>query len=78
MNAPVNRYLRIVVGSLFIMFGAYIIWIEWMPGRFDPKFKIMMGLVLIAYGAYRIVHTYYQRDDLKESFPEDETKKEQQ
>jgi hypothetical protein len=77
MNAPVNRYLRIVIGSLFIIFGAYIIWMEWMPGRFDPKFKIMMGLVVIGYGAYRIAHTYYQRDHQTESFPESETKEEQ-
>ena len=67
MNSTINRYVRVFIGSLFIIFGAYTMWIELLPGSFDPKFKNMMGIVLIGYGTYRIVHTYYRRESQTES-----------
>lgn len=77
MHLSVNRYLRIVIGSLFVVFGVYILWIELLPGSFDPQFKNMMGVVMICYGAYRIVHTCYLRDHQEKSVTEVETKEEQ-
>lgn len=76
MNSTGNRYLRIAVGSLFVFFGVYILAMDWMPGTFDPKFKTMTGIVMICYGIYRIVHTYYQHDHLAEPDQENEIEKE--
>lgn len=76
MNSTFNRYLKITVGTLFVILGLCILDMDWIPGRFEPKFKTMMGVTMIGYGIYRIVHTYYQHDHLVDSDQEKEVEKE--
>lgn len=61
-----NRYTRIAVGGLYIIFGTFIMHFEVLPGNFDPRFLTMMGFVLICYGMYRVVHNFYVKPENRE------------
>lgn len=61
-----NRYTRIAVGGLYIMFGSFIMHLEVLPGNLDPRFLTMMGFVLICYGMYRMVHSLYRKPEDRE------------
>lgn len=52
-----NSRFRVIVGGMYVMAGTYILITETMPERFEPALLKMLGIVFIAYGLYRVVHT---------------------
>ena len=52
-----NYYLRVAVGSLFVILGIYMMFLDILPGTIDPRLMTVSAVVLVAYGIYRIVHS---------------------
>ncbi len=57
------KYLAYVVASIFIMLGAAILAGYFITENVPSQFRIMMGIVLILYGLFRIVITYSKRNN---------------
>ncbi|MCX7798500.1 MAG: hypothetical protein N2249_07745 [Melioribacter sp.] len=49
-----------LAGTLFIILGLVILFTNITPHYLPEKFKIMMGLVLLMYGVFRIVTTKFK------------------
>ncbi len=49
--------LRLVIGFAYIPAGIFLLYYEFVPGIADPGLMRILGVVFVAYGIYRIVHT---------------------
>jgi ABC-type uncharacterized transport system permease subunit len=57
--ALVARYTILVVSAAAVVLGVLII-VGWLVPRFFPEqFRVIMGVVIVLYGVYRFVVTYY-------------------
>jgi hypothetical protein len=54
--------LRIGLGVIFTGMGFWIIFGDIFPPQMDSQYQILMGLVFVFYGLYRVVHIPYQRN----------------
>lgn len=47
-------------GAVFILLGLGILFTNLMPSYLPVQFKVMMGVVLILYGLFRIISTLFK------------------
>jgi hypothetical protein len=60
--ATVTRYTVLVVSAAAILLGVLVI-IGWLVPRYFPEqFRVVVGVVIVLYGTYRFVVTYFQRN----------------
>jgi predicted membrane protein len=50
-------YIAYIAGTLFVVMGTAFLFSNWVPASFGYM-KIILGIVFILYGLYRIVMTY--------------------
>lgn len=56
----VMMYIGYAAGVIFILLGLGIFFTNLMPSYLPSQFKVMMGVVLILYGAFRIISTLFK------------------
>jgi hypothetical protein len=56
------EYLTIGLGILFILLGSAILYGGLIPRYIDGRFQNLMGIVLIAYGTFKIVLIPYRKN----------------
>ncbi len=56
----IMKYLAYAVASIFILFGAAILAGYFMSDNLPSQYRIMMGAVLLLYGIFRIVSTFFK------------------
>lgn len=62
------KYLAYVIASIFVLFGAALIAGYFHSDVLPGQLRLMMGIVLILYGIFRIVITYSRKNnDINES-----------
>jgi uncharacterized membrane protein HdeD (DUF308 family) len=54
-------YIAYTAGALFILFGLAFLFTNFIPSYMPPIFKVMMGIIFILYGIFRIVTTFFKR-----------------
>jgi prolipoprotein diacylglyceryltransferase len=59
------KYFAYVIAAIFILLGAAIIAGYFISGNYPAEFRIIIGIVLILYGIFRIVTTYFKKNDSK-------------
>jgi len=50
-------YMAYFAGTLFVLLGVTVLLANWVPDEY-AQYRVIMGVVLILYGAYRIIITY--------------------
>jgi hypothetical protein len=50
----IKRPLMSFIGFAYVLLGIYVINKQWFLTKLDPIFAYGLGLVLIAYGAFRV------------------------
>ena len=55
------KYVALTAGGLFIFLGFAIVFTNLFPDYIPSQFKIMMGIVFVLYGAFRIVTTIFKQ-----------------
>jgi uncharacterized membrane protein HdeD (DUF308 family) len=65
----IMQYLAYVLAVIFILLGISVILGGFVPREFPSQFRWTAGIVLVLYGIFRIVYTYYRN---RESLNEDE------
>jgi cadmium resistance protein CadD (predicted permease) len=54
------NYLGLFLGSVFVITGSAVLIFNITPAYLPGEFKNMMAVVLILYGVYRIVVSFYK------------------
>ena len=65
-KSPQQRFLFIlglVMLSVYIVLGAYLIFWKDIPFAIEPTYRILFGLLLIAYAIIRFVRLMNQKDN---------------
>ncbi len=57
------KYLAYAIASIFVLFGASLIAGYFNSDILPGQLRLMMGIVLILYGIFRIVITYSKKDN---------------
>lgn len=64
MNAALMfRYTILIVSAAAMVVGVLIIVGLLVPRNFPEEFRVIMGIVIVLYGAYRFMITVYRRPD---------------
>jgi hypothetical protein len=58
----IMKYVAYVVASLFIVLGIAILSGYYLKGDIPTQFRVMAGIVLILYGAFRIIITVFKKN----------------
>lgn len=53
-------YIGYAAGTIFVLLGLGILFTKLMPSYLPSQFKVMMGVVLILYGIFRIISTLFK------------------
>ncbi|MHB1686641.1 MAG: hypothetical protein ACYCVH_04610 [Ignavibacteriaceae bacterium] len=61
------KYLAYLIASIFVILGAAIIAGYFITLNVPSQFRIIMGVVFILYGIFRIVITYFKNNKTNES-----------
>lgn len=56
----VMMYIGYAAGTIFVLLGLGILFTKLMPSYLPAQFKVMMGVVLILYGIFRIISTLFK------------------
>ena len=56
------RYIAYAAAVIFIIFGIAILAGYFIKESVPQQFRIMAGIVLILYGAFRLVTTYFKKN----------------
>ena len=56
----VMLYIGYAAGTVFILLGLGILFTNLLPPYLPIQFKVMMGVVLILYGIFRIISTLFK------------------
>jgi uncharacterized membrane protein HdeD (DUF308 family) len=67
MMQKIMTYVALVAGVLFILFGIVLLVMNNLIIGMLPQYRIMMGIVFILYGAFRLVNVYTKRQRQNES-----------
>ena len=59
--AMVSRYTILIVSAAAMVVGVLIIVGLLVPRNLPQEFRVIMGVVIVLYGAYRFVITAYRR-----------------
>lgn len=59
------RYFALLIAALFILCGIIILFTNIISSRLPEQFRIIMGIVLILYGIFRIVVTLSKKKDIE-------------
>lgn len=62
----IMKYIAYVVAALFVVLGIAILSGWFIQSNFPSQFRITVGIVLILYGVFRIVATYYKKAEKPE------------
>ena len=58
----VMRYIAYTAAVIFILFGIAILAGYFIKESVPQQFRIMAGIVLILYGAFRLIITYFKKN----------------
>ena len=58
------KYLAYIIASVFIVVGIGFLMGYFISTAVPAQFRIMMGIVFILYGAFRIISTYFKNDKM--------------
>ncbi len=61
------KYLAYLMATIFIILGAAFLAGYFIPINFPLKFRIILGVVFILYGTFRIVITYFKNNNRNEN-----------
>ena len=61
------KYLAYLIATIFIILGAAFLAGYFIPINFQLQFRIILGVVFILYGIFRIVITYFKNNNRNES-----------
>ncbi len=50
-------YIAYIAGTLFVAMGVAVLFSNWVPENYG-QYKIIMAVVLILYGFFRLIYTY--------------------
>lgn len=53
-------YIGYAAGTIFVLLGLGILFTNLLPSYLPTQFKVMMGVVLILYGVFRIISTLFK------------------
>lgn len=62
------KYVAYIAGGIFILLGFAIVFTNLFPEYIPTQFKIMMGIVFVLYGAFRIVTTLFKQRKREEKY----------
>ncbi len=57
-------YIAYIAGTLFVAMGVAVLLTDWVP-EYYSTYKIIMAIVLVLYGAYRILMAYTKQKSIK-------------
>ncbi len=60
------KYLAYIIAAIFILSGIAFLAGYFISANVPEQFRIMIGIVLILYGGYRIVTTYFKENETGE------------
>ena len=60
------KYLAYIIGAIFILSGIALLAGYFISANLPSQFRIMIGIVLILYGSYRIITTFFKRNETGE------------
>jgi len=63
----IMTYIALTAGVLFILFGIAILVIKNLLVGMPQQYKVMMAIVFILYGVFRLVNVYTKRQRKDES-----------
>jgi uncharacterized membrane protein len=63
----IMTYIALTAGVLFILFGIVILVIKDLLVGMPQQYKVMMAIVFILYGVFRLVNVYTKRQRKDES-----------
>ncbi len=63
----IMKYITYAVAALFILLGAAILSGYFVKQNVPGQFRVMVGIVLILYGAFRIIYTYFKKNETSET-----------
>lgn len=62
------KYVAYIAGGIFILLGFAIVFTNLFPEYIPTQFKIMMGIVFVLYGSFRIVTTIFKQRKREEKY----------
>ncbi len=62
----IMKYLAYAIAALFIVLGVAILSGYFMSAGVPKQFRIMVGIVLVLYGGFRVVATYFKKNETGE------------
>lgn len=57
------KYLAYLVAVIFVISGIAFLAGYFISAQVPSQFRVMIGIVLILYGGFRIVTTYFKRNE---------------
>ncbi len=60
------KYLAYIIAAIFILSGIAFLAGYFISANVPAQFRIMIGIVLILYGGFRIVTTYFKGNETGE------------
>ncbi|MCL5029160.1 MAG: hypothetical protein M1480_09090 [Bacteroidetes bacterium] len=63
----IMKYFAYVIAVLFIILGIAILGGYFITENVPSQFRVMIGVVLVLYGAFRLVMTYSKKNESNEN-----------
>lgn len=60
------KYLTYIIALLFIILGIALLTGYFMSQGIPTQFRVMVGIVLVLYGAFRFVVTFFKKNESSE------------
>lgn len=57
------KYFALSIAVLFILTGVYVLLSDFFADKLTEQFRVIMGIILILYGIFRIVVTLNKKKD---------------
>ena len=57
-------YIAYIAGTLFVAMGVAVLLTDWVP-EYYSVYRIIMAIVLVLYGVYRILTAYTKQKSIK-------------
>ena len=63
----IMKYFAYVIAILFVILGIAILGGFFMANNVPSQFRVMIGVVLVLYGAFRLIMTYSKKNESNEN-----------
>ncbi|GEM_PF-1011198 len=63
--APIFRYVVLVVAGAAMVAGILVVVGVLSPARIPEDFRVIVGVVIFLYGAYRFTVTFFRKNDTR-------------